>query len=129
MFLLHETDTNAIALAATLLLHTALLSVGSVISKLLVKIGMNSHIIGYRILHASYRIWIFWSRGCLLRNGLSGKKNFGFGSLRAFFVCEFFFFLILKFTLGIDRKVLAIDFYFIYSVLCKSVLDFYCHIP
>lgn len=90
MFLLRETDTNATAFAATVLLRTALLHVSSVISKLLMKLGMKYHIIGYRNLHASYRIWIFCSRGCLLRKGLSGKKNFVIGCLGGEVLCLLF---------------------------------------
>lgn len=49
LFLLCETYTNATGFAAVLL-HTTLLRISSVISKLLVKLGVKYRIIGYRIL-------------------------------------------------------------------------------
>lgn len=121
------------------LLHTVLFRVSSVLSKLLMKLGVK-RLIEYRILHASYMIWIFWSRVCLLRKGLIGKKAqlwlvvwrgccVGMVCL-AFFVCLFVlsFFLIPKFTVGINRKVLAIYFYFPYPILLSYSLMCYSHL-
>lgn len=66
MVLLHEAHTNATAFSSAVLLLAVLACESGVISKLLVMLGMKHHIIGYGILHASCRLWVFPFRGCFL---------------------------------------------------------------
>lgn len=60
---LHEADTTATAFSGTVLVLAASACESRIISKLLVMLGVENHIIGCGILHASCRLWIFYFMG------------------------------------------------------------------